>query len=606
MFLVDRLLLVAAILILLGIFSSKFSSRLGLPVLVLFLAVGMLAGDEGFGGIAFDNFRLAHGIGTIALAIILFDGGLRTSRRAFRAVFGPAMTLATLGVVGTSLVTGLAATLLLDVSLPVGLLIGSIVGSTDAAAVFAILRGKGVNLRKRLAATLEVESGANDPMAVFLTVGTLEYMTGGLELGFGVLGFLIVQIVVGVATGVLFGRLAVFAINRVNLDAAGLYPILTATAGLLAYSTAAVLGGSGYLSVYLAGIVIGNQRVVFQRGILLFHDGAAWLSQIVMFVLLGLLAYPSQLLDVAGQGLLVSAALIFLARPLVIAALLPWFRYNRRELIFIAWVGLKGAVPIILATYPFMFGVEEAGLIFNIVFFSVLVSAVLQGWSLPPIARRLGLQTEAKPEPAISLEITSLRDVEGDIVEYTVFEDSLAAGRHVRDLKLPDGAVLAMVVRQREIIPPRGSTRIEAGDHAFIVLRPGVRALVDRLFRRHREPAPTIPAETEFPLRGDTRVAELSEFYGIQLDAAPDTTLHDLLRASIRENELEVGARLSLATVDLVVRDVRDGMIEQVGLVIHAAAVPDNEPLAVSLSEDDPHAPGRAVGLPDDEDDASG
>jgi potassium/hydrogen antiporter len=578
MFVVDQLLLLAAALLLLGIASSKFSSRLGMPVLVLFIAVGMLAGSDGIGGIHFDNYVLAHGIGTLCLAMILFDGGLRTSRRSFRAVFGPAITLATAGVLLTSAFTGLAAAWLLELPVLHGLLIGAIVGSTDAAAVFAVLRGRGVNLKKRLAATLEVESGSNDPMAVFLTIGILEVLLGGMTVGPAMLRFLLVQVIVGIGAGLLVGRAIVYTINRVTLDASGLYPILTAAGGLLAYGLAATLGGSGFLAVYLAGLVVGNQRLIFQRGILLFHDGAAWLSQIAMFVLLGLLVFPRQLLDVAQDGLVVAAVLIFVARPLAVGILLPWFGYTLREIIFVSWVGLKGAVPIVLATYPLMFGLDGAGLLFHVVFFTVLVSAVLQGWTMPPLARWLRLQTEPRPQPPISLEITSLRDVDGDIVEYTVAADSLAAGRHVRDLRFPDGAVVAMLVREGEIIPPRGSTPVRTGDHVFVVIRPRLRPLVDRIFSPRREPA-AVPAETEFPLRGDTTVGELSEFYGITLDEPPTATLNDVLAGRLGDR-LDVGSRLQLRGVDLVVRALYEGAVDGVGLVIHpdAGAEPAADP----------------------------
>jgi potassium/hydrogen antiporter len=567
MFAVDQLLLLTAVLILIGIASSKFSSRLGLPVLVLFLVVGMLAGSDGIGRIHFDNYVLAHGIGTFCLAMILFDGGLRTSKRAFRAVFGPAITLATVGVLITSVVTGIVAAWLLSIPLLNGLLIGAIVGSTDAAAVFAVLRGRGVNLRRRLASTLEVESGSNDPMAVFLTIGILEVLLGNMTFGPGLLWFLFLQVTIGIAAGVFIGRATVHTINRVNLDAAGLYPILTASGGLLAYGLAATLGGSGFLAVYLAGLVIGNRRLVFQRGILLFHDGAAWLSQIAMFVLLGLLVFPNQLIDVAQDGLIVAVVLIFIARPFAVGVVLPWFGYTAREMLFVSWVGLKGAVPIVLATYPLMLGLEGAGLLFHVVFFAVLVSAVLQGWTMPPLARWLGLQTEPPPQAPISLEITSLRDVDGDIVEYTVARDSLAAARHIRDLRLPDGAVVAMLVRASEIIPPRGSTLVQAGDHLFLVMRPGLRPLVDRIFRPRKELF-TVPAETEFPLRGDTTVAELDEFYGISLDEPPAATLHDVLAGRMGDR-LDVGSRLRLQSVDLVVRGMYEGAVDRVGLVIH-------------------------------------
>lgn len=484
MFIVDRILLIVAILILVGIASSKFSSRLGLPVLVLFMVVGMLAGSDGIGGIEFENYGLAHGIGTVALAIILFDGGLRTTLEAFRLVLAPAVILATLGVLVTALITGAAASWIADVPLLHGLLLGSIVASTDAAAVFAVLRGKGVNLKKRIASLLEVESASNDPMAIFLTVGVLQILLGQVEPGVGLIQLFLLQMGVGAVVGLVVGAAAVWTINRVNLDAAGLYPILATAAGLLTFGIAANLGGSGFLAVFIAGMIIGNSRIVFQQGILRFHDGAAWLSQIAMFVLLGLLAFPSRLADVATQGLLVATALVFVARPVAVGVVLPWFGFNLREIAFVSWVGLKGAVPVVLATFPLLMGLEGGEAIFDIIFFVVLVSASLQGWTLPPLARLLGLQVPPPPEPPVTLEITSLKDVEGDIVEYTVTPDSRAAGAAIRDLALPEGAVVAMIVRDHEVIPPRGSTRVEPGDHAFIVIRREVRPLVDRIFAR--------------------------------------------------------------------------------------------------------------------------
>src|SRR5690606_19656967 len=315
MFNVNALMLVWGLLLLLGIASSKFSTRLGLPVLVLFLALGMAAGSEGIGGIAFEDYGLANAIGSIALALILFDGGLRTSFDDVRATWRPALSLATVGVLLTSVLTGVAAAWVLGIPLLHGVLLGGIVGSTDAAAVFAVLRSGGVKLPERLQATLEIESGSNDPMAIFLTVGLTEVITGAAGSA-GALGLLFVlQFGVGALVGVGVGRGAAWAVNRVNLDAAGLYPVLVSACGILAFGLAAVLGGSGFLAVYLAGIALGNSEIVFKRGILLFHDAGAWLGQIVLFVMLGLLSTPSRLLAVAGSGLLVSLGLIFVARP---------------------------------------------------------------------------------------------------------------------------------------------------------------------------------------------------------------------------------------------------------------------------------------------------
>lgn len=567
MFVVDRLILVAGILLLFAIASSKFSSRMGMPVLVLFLGVGMLAGEEGIGRIAFENYTLAHGVGTLALAVILFDGGLRTPLASFRTALRPALGLATIGVVITALITGFAAAAILDLPLLYGVLLGSIVGSTDAAVVFSLLRGSGVKLRERLSATLEVESGSNDPMAVFLTIGVAEVIVGDMQLGLPLLGFLVMQGAIGAIAGVGVGRLSVLLNNRINLDAAGLYPILTAACGLLAYGAAASLGGSGFLSVYIAGIVLGNSRIVFERGILLFTDGMAWLGQIVMFIVLGLLSTPSEIAEVTIAGLLVSLVLIFVARPVAVFLMLLPFRFSFRELLLLSWVGLKGSVPIILATYPLLLGVPNADLLFNVVFFVVLVSALTQGWSLPLVARRLGLVIPSQPEPAVTLEITSLRHVDGDIVEYTVHPDSRATNRHIRDLALPDGVVISMIAREQRIIPPRGSTRIEPGDHVFLVLRPGVRPLVNRLFGPGGA-TEDAAARIEFPLAPEMTVGELEDFYGVRINSPPTVTIAELIDQRIGAGGLAVDDALTLGGVVLRVKEIHDGRIGQVGLEI--------------------------------------
>lgn len=568
MFAVDGLILLSGILLAFAIASSKFSARLGVPVLVLFLGVGMLAGSEGIGGIAFENYQLAHGVGTLALAIILFDGGLRTPLSSFRMAIGPALTLATVGVIVTAVITGVAAAEILDVPLLHGILLGSIVGSTDAAAVFSLLRGRNLHLRPRVAATLEVESGSNDPMAVFMTVGILEVLLGQREVGWGLLVFFLMQAGIGLVVGLLVGRFGVRVNNRIGLDAAGLYPILAAAAGLLAYGLAASVGGSGFLSIYLAGIVMGNSRVVFSRGILLFTDGMAWLGQITMFVVLGLLSFPSQLLEVAGSGLLVALSLILLARPLAVAAVLLPFRFELREIAFLSWVGLKGAVPIVLATYPLLLGLPGSFLLFNVVFFVVLVSALTQGWSLPWVARKLRLEVPALPDPPVTLEITSLKHVDGDIVEFTVGPESRAADRLVRDLALPDGVVVAMIARGQEIIPPRGTTRIVADDHVFVVLRPETRPLVNRVFSPdHPDEAVVLP-ETVFPLQAEATVRDLEEFYGVEIKAPPMWSLARLIQERCHGSNILEGRQLRLEGVVLHVLEIGERGIERVGLEI--------------------------------------
>ncbi|WP_164101366.1 potassium/proton antiporter [Candidatus Laterigemmans baculatus] len=569
MFVIDTILLVTGILLLLGIASSKFSARLGVPVLVLFLALGMLAGSEGIGGIEFENYSLAHGIGTIALGLILFDGGLRTPYRSIRAAWKPAGILATAGVLLTSVVTGLAAAAILGLTNLQGLLLGGIVGSTDAAAVFSVLRSGGVHIRRRVADTLEVESGSNDPMAIFLTVGLIQVLSGEVPLGPALITLFLNQIVLGGVIGLVVGRLAVWVLKNIQLDAAGLYPILATAFGLFAYGFAAAIGGSGFLAVYLAGIVIGNGRPVFHRGILLFHDAAAWLGQILMFIVLGMLSFPSRLLDVAGPGLIIAAVLILVARPLSVFLTISALRFSFREMLFISWVGLKGAVPITLATFPLMQGLESASLIFDVVFFVVLVSAVIQGWTLPAVARYLKLETPAKAEPPVTLEISSLRNVEGDIVDYYVDEDSRAAGRMLKDLALPDGVVVALIVRQDQIIPPQGRSQIEIGDHLIVVLRPGVRPLVDRVFARQEREAECLPEALEFPLRGTIKAGDVERFYDIRLGENPEATLDQMIRSKLGSKGLSVGASIRYEQIVLRVRGLTPtGSIEYVGMMI--------------------------------------
>lgn len=448
MFLIDQLILVASVLILLGILSSKLSARLGLPMLVLFLLVGMLAGEEGFGRLAFNNPQFAHAVGTIALAFILFDGGLQTPLSAVKKVWKPASILATLGVMVTALITGVAASYILPISLMEGLLIGAIVGSTDAAAVFSLLRNAGINLNERLKSTLEIESASNDPMAIFLTVTLLEVLVNGLKPGVGVLQLFFLQMGGGALVGLLIGYLTLQLLHRIQLQATGLYPVLVAAAGLLSFGLAANLGGSGFLAIFICGVMIGNNKFAFQKTTFLFHDGLAWLSQIMMFVMLGLLINPSSLLDVWWQGLLIAAVLIFVARPLAVLPVLKWFGFSLRQMTLVSWVGLRGSVPIILAIFPLMYGLPGAELIFNAVFFVVLISATLQGSTLAWVAKKLDLIEPVTAKPAATLEITALGDVDAEIVEYTLAAGSRATNRRLSRMALPEGVVVAMITRQ--------------------------------------------------------------------------------------------------------------------------------------------------------------
>ncbi|MGE3601116.1 MAG: potassium/proton antiporter [Dehalococcoidia bacterium] len=564
---IDALILLGAVLLLAAIFSSKLSARVGIPTLVVFMTVGMLAGEEGPLGLSFDDFALAHAAGTVALLLILFDGGLRTPLDSVRIAWRPALVLSTLGVLLTAGLTGAFASWLFGLPLISGLLLGSIVGSTDAAAVFAILRGQGLALRGRIAATLEVESGSNDPMAVLLTLGIVSYLTGAIEPGWSVLTFFLRQALVGAVGGLAIGWLGSATVNRVRLDVAGLYPALTIAFALLAYGLPAYLGGSGFLSVYLAGIVMGNSPLVFKRGVMQAHDGIAWLAQIVMFITLGLLATPSRILEMAVQGTLVAVALIFVARPVTVFLTLAPFGFARRELLFLGWAGLKGAIPIVLAMYPLLGGVPDALRLFDVVFFVVLTSVLLQGWSLPWVASRLGVREVPSSVPSIALEITSLREVDGDIVDYMVTPDSLAAGRKVRELALPESAIIAMLVRGQEMIPPRGSTTIEAGDHAFVVLKPSARPLVDRMFSRRNRSLTEGAVDLAFPLDADTTVGDVAQFYGIRLDPNPARTLGEVLAERLGER-LRDGATMHAGEVRLVVRGVVEGRPSRVDVEV--------------------------------------
>lgn len=556
MFVVDYLILLAAVLILLGIISSKLSARIGLPVLVLFLLVGMLAGEDGLGRIVFDNAEVAHALGTLALALILFDGGLQTPLSSIRMVWKPASALATVGVLITALVTGLAAAYILGIPLLHGLLLGAIVGSTDAAAVFSLLRNAGIYLNEKLKATLEIESASNDPMAIFLTIGLLEILVNNLEPGTGLLMLFISQMGVGALVGLSVGWLSVRIINKIQLAASGLYPVMVSACGLLTFGVAANLGGSGFLAIFIAGVVIGNSRFVFQRSTFLFHDGLAWLSQITMFVMLGLLINPSSLLDVWFEGLLIALALTFLARPIAVIPFLKLFGFNAREITLVSWVGLRGSVPIILAIFPLIYGMPGAELIFNVVFFVVLISATVQGSTLPWVAKRLGLIEPSPATPAATLEITALGDVDADIVEYTLSKESRGIGRRLSQMALPDGTVVAMITRGKSVITPRGSTLLHADDHLFIVLKPKNRELVDMVFSSSGEA--TLYQNTpikELRLKGTAKVGEIAFSYGLQLGSDDEESLDKAIQNSLSE-PAEQGKQVNLNGITVEIEEM--------------------------------------------------
>jgi cell volume regulation protein A len=477
---IERVMLVTAVLLVVSIVATRASSRFGVPALILFLAIGMLAGSEGPGGIAFDNFFIAQAVGVVALAFILFSGGLDTSLPAIRPVLVEGLVLANVGVVVSTMLMGFVAAWALGLSLVEGLLFGAIVSSTDAAAVFSVMRMRGVNLKGHLEPLIELESGTNDPIAVFLTVGLIGLLTIPGSSMVQLLPAFVLQMAIGAAGGWLFGRITVFAVNRIRLQQEGLYVVFTVGMTLLIYAATALAGGNGFLAVYLAGIVVGNANLVHKRSLLRFHDGVAWLMQIGMFLTLGLLVFPAQLPPVIGTGVLLALFLVFVARPLSVAAALIWFRRSPREMLMVAWAGLRGAVPIVLATYPPLAGVPGAQTIFNLVFFIVVISVLLNGISMAWVARLLGVNAPRRQDGSSQLFMPDVR-LGSEMLEAVVPAASPLAGRTLLDLALPRGLLFVQIRREEETVLPDGATLIEPGDHIFILVTPEARPTLDEL-----------------------------------------------------------------------------------------------------------------------------
>lgn len=457
-------LIAAAGLLLISVLVSKISDRFGVPALLLFLGLGMLAGSDGPGGIYFDNPAIAQFVGVIALVLILFSGGLDTKIAQVRSVLREGILLSTLGVLITALLTGWISVIILGVQPAIGLLLGATVSSTDAAAVFSVLRSKGISLKGRLKPLLELESGSNDPMAIFLTVGIIQLIQFPNRSPLNLIGLFVLQMLVGAVIGLLMGRFMVWLINHIRLGYEGLYPVLTLSLVFLTFGIASILGGSGFLAVYLTGIVLGNREFIHRRSLLRFHDGLAWLMQIAMFLTLGLLVFPSRLVSVTGSGLLIAIALMLLARPLSILIALLGSRFTFREKLFISWVGLRGAVPIILATFPLLAQIPQADLIFNIVFFVVLTSVLFQGTSITPVAHWLKLDAPAVPKRIYPIEFTPVGGFKSELKELAVPSNSPMAGKAIVELGLPDDFLVVLIARQNDFVMPSGGTVIQPGD----------------------------------------------------------------------------------------------------------------------------------------------
>ena len=461
---IENILLWIAVLMFVSVVSSKLSDRLAIPVLLLFLTIGMLAGSEGIGGLYFDNAQLAKSIGVIALIFIIFSGGLDTNWKDTKAVVWPGIVLSTVGVLLTAIITGFFAIYILKFSFLQGMLLGSIVSSTDAAAVFSILRSKRISLKSPLKPLLEFESGSNDPMAVFLTVSFISILTLKNMNIVALIPRFFLDMGVGAFVGYLMARFIVFFINRLKLYYEGLYPVIMISLVLLTYVIAVFLKGNGILAVYLAGLMLGQAEFPNKRMIVRFHDGLAWLMQIAMFVTLGLLVFPSHIVPLIGAGLLLTFMLMVVARPVsVFLCLLP-FKISIRKKTMIAWVGLRGSVPIILATFPFMAGIPQAGTIFNIVFFIVIASLLIQGTSIPVISKMLKLDAPWVNRKSYPIEFEKTEGMDAELTDVIVPYNSEAAGRMIRDLNVPEKCLIMLISRNDKFVIPSGSTIIEGGD----------------------------------------------------------------------------------------------------------------------------------------------
>ncbi len=464
------LILGVSILLLASILASKASERLGVPALLMFLLVGMLAGSEGPGGIHFDDPYAVRLLGTFALAYILFAGGLDTDWPSVRPVLRSGMILATLGVLLTAVLVGAFAVLVLGFTWLEGLLLGSVISSTDAAAIFAVLRSRQVSLRRQLKPLLELESASNDPMAIFLTVTMLSLLGDPPLPWWSAIPSLARQMLIGGAVGFLLGKAMIGVVNRIRLEYEGLYPVLTTAMVLLVFGVTEAVRGNGFLAVYIAGLVLGNADYIHKRSIERFHDGLSWLAQIAMFLTLGLQVYPSHLTPLIGSGLLLSAFLILVARPLAVTACLIRSRLTFREKLLVSWAGLRGAVPIVLATFPMTAGIRQGEMIFNLVFFVVIASVLLQGRSLTRVARWLRLDRAERSKWRMPLEFDRTdRTFRTSMVELVVSPDSAAAGQPIIHAKLPPGALVAMIERNGEYIVPNGGTEFRAGDVVLVL-----------------------------------------------------------------------------------------------------------------------------------------
>ena len=555
-------ILLGGLLVLAGIMSSLVAMRFGAPLLLVFLVVGMLAGESGPLGLKFDDVRTTYAVGSIALALILFDGGLRTRFATFRSVLGPAITLATAGVLLTAAITAPIAAVLFDLRWIEGLLVGAVVASTDAAAVFFLMHARGLRVRPRVSATLEVESGSNDPFAVLLTMLLVEFLAVGDRSWQHVVQVLAEQAILGTIIGVLGGRAMVLVLNRLNL-AQGLHAPFVATGAVVIFGLAAAVHASGFLAVYLAGLVLGNRPTRAHNTVVVFLDAVTWLAQIVMFVLLGLLVWPLRLIGSLWPALAVAAALMLIARPVAVFLCLAPFRFPWREKAFIAWVGLRGAVGIFLASIPLLVGLPKAYLYFDIAFVVVLVSLLVQGWTIAAAARRLHIALPRSDPLPRRVELDLPGQLAQEIVGYPISANSPYLTRGL----LPSWARPTLVVRAEKILSPAEAEPVRQGDYVYLLAPPEKAQALDRFFVRMPPPAAPDPRLLgDFFVSGDATLGALAEIYGLTVaPEAASITLAAHMAEELRHTP-RPGDVVPLGPIALVAHRVTAGRVSTVGL----------------------------------------